>query len=132
MKHREYHVFNIGSDEINSVSELVSEVEVVSGHTLDISHSAEHPGIHHVQVKPSVRMMFRPSCYSPAVSFTQPSPPPLLPQPAPSLFSSFHLGTSSSTIVLGAVELYHTGNNTGKTHYQALSQARLRVHAGGA
>lgn len=51
LKQREFHVINIGSDEINSVSELVTEVEAVSGHTLDVSRGGESTGTYHVQVR---------------------------------------------------------------------------------
>lgn len=51
LKQREYHVINIGTDEINSVSELVGQVESVSGHTLDVTRGGERTGTYHVQVR---------------------------------------------------------------------------------
>lgn len=50
LKQREFHVINIGSDEINSVSELVAEVEAVSGKALDVARSGDRTGAYHVQV----------------------------------------------------------------------------------
>jgi UDP-glucose 4-epimerase len=43
-------VLNVGSDEINSVSELVSQVEELSGRSVDVSHGGR-AGTRHVQVR---------------------------------------------------------------------------------
>jgi UDP-glucose 4-epimerase len=50
LKQQEYHVFNLGGDDIYSVSELVSEVEAVSGRRLDVKRGSVGAGTHHVQV----------------------------------------------------------------------------------